>query len=129
MLDTCSPVQTSCNNGSVETRQEYKEQSNLGNKYVVCIFCIMSPILECVILFFVRYIHINAFFPYLSLPCFLIEPDIVCVCVRARANGRVDTVAIFFPCCFVYGFTFDVIFRIWLKSRLQVIGYHYTNRF
>jgi hypothetical protein len=63
MLDTCSPVQTSCNNDSVETRQEYKEQNNLGNKYVVCnIFCIMSLILECVILFFVRYIHINAFF-------------------------------------------------------------------
>ena len=135
LLDTCSPVQTSCNNDSAETSQKYKEQSNLGNKYVVCnIFCSMSPILECVTSFFVRYININAFFLYLSLPCFLIETVgvcCVCVCVRAlaRASERVDTVAIFFHCCFVYGFTFDVTFRIWLKSRLQMIGYYYTNGF
>ena len=84
MLDTCSPVQTSCNNDSVETNQEYKERSNLGNKYVACnIFCSVSPILECVILFFVRYVNINAFFLYLSLSCFLIQTDSVCVCVCA----------------------------------------------
>jgi len=71
--------------------------------------------------FFLWGILIFMLFLYLSLPCFLIETDCVCVCVcvcvRAcvhalvRASKRVDTVAIFFHCCFVYGLTFDVTFE------------------